>query len=268
MSFVVFTQTNHFGVGANDSGNLEGFGLSEYGETIYLSSGASGELNGGYSISQAFGATLNGISMGRPQIDNTINEITDFIPLEIPTPGAENTQPIIPDVVINEIFYKAVNENDALYEYIELFNRSSQTIYLYDENNPSNTWRFEGGIEYIFPEGVSIPSGGHLLITRTDPDIFRYLNNLPSNRLIYGPYNNSLDNDKDTIKLMMPGTPDPALTPYILSESISYSDGSNPNGLDLWPSEPDSIKEYSLQRESVTSYANNPLNWQGIGFFA
>ena len=262
--FLVFTQTDHFGVGANDSGNLEGFGLSEYGETIYLSSGDSGELSGGYSISQAFGASLNGISMGRPQINDTANELNDFIQLEAPTPGAKNTQPIIPDVVINEIHYKAVNENDALYEYIELFNRSSETIYLYDENNPSNTWKIEGGIEYIFPEGVSIPSGGHLLITRTDPEIFRYLNNLPANRLIYGPYANSLDNDMDTFQLMVPGIPDSELIPYILSERISYSDGSDSNGLDLWPNEPDSIEAYSLQRESVTSYVNNPLNWQGL----
>ena len=264
--FVVFTQTNHFGDGANDLGNLEGFGLSEYGETIYLSSGSLGELSGGYSISQAFGASLNGVSIGRPQIDDTANEITDFIQLDIPTLGAKNSQPIIPDVVINEIHYKAVNQNDALYEYIELFNRSSETIYLYDENNPSNTWKFEGGIEYIFPEGVSIPSGGHLLITRTDPEIFRYLNSLPDNRLIYGPYTNSLDNDKDTIQLMVPGIPDPGLTPYILSERISYSDGSDSNGLDLWPNEPDSLETYSLQRESVTSYANNPLNWKGLSY--
>ena len=55
--------------------------------------------------------------MGRPQIDDTVNEINDFIQLT-PTPGAEKCKPIIPDVVINEIYYKAVNENDALYEYM------------------------------------------------------------------------------------------------------------------------------------------------------
>ena len=102
------------------------------------------------------------------------------------------------------------------------------------------------------------------MVTRTDPEIFRYLNNLPANRLIYGPYTNSLDNDKDTIQLMVPGIPDPGLIPYILSERISYSDGSDSNGLDLWPNEPDSLEAYSLQRESVTSYANNPLNWKGL----
>ena len=262
--YIVFTQTSQFGVGAADAGNLEGFGLSEYGETIYLSSGASGELSGGYSISQTFGASLNGVTMGRHAPADAANEITDFIQLETPTPGAENAQPIIPNVVINEIHYKAVNENDALYEYVELFNRSSETIYLYDENNPSNTWKFEGGIEYIFPEGVSIPSGGHLLVTRTDPEIFRYLNNLPTNRLIYGPYTNSLDNNKDTIKLMVPGNTDVDFTPYILSERVSYSDGSDSNELDLWPNEPDSLEAFSLQRESVTSYANNPLNWLGL----
>ena len=57
---------------------------------------------------------------------------------------------------------------------------------------------------------------------------------------------------------MVPGIPDPGLIPYILSERISYSDGSDANGLDLWPDEPDSLEAYSLQRESVTSYANNP----------
>ena len=66
---------------------------------------------------------------------------------------------------------------------------------------------------------------------------------------------------------MVPGIPDPGMIPYILSERISYSDGSNSNVIDLWPNEHDrflSLEAYSLQRESVTSYANNPLNWQGL----
>lgn len=264
--FIVFTQTNHFGVGATDLGNLEGFGLSEYGETLYLSSGAAGELNGGYSIAQSFGASLNGSTLGRHLPDDSLNAKTDFIQLDTPTLGTENASPFIPKVVINEIRYKAVNQHDALHEYIELFNRSSETMYLYDVNNPSNTWKFTNGIEYIFPEGVSIPSGGHILVTRTDPEIFRYLNSIPATQLIYGPYTNSLDNDKDTVELMVPGTPDTDFTPYISSERISYSDGNDSNGLDLWANEPDTLEAFSLQRESAESYANTPFNWVGLSF--
>lgn len=262
--YVLYTQINHFGIGASDAGNLEGFGLSEHGETLFLSSGSDGELNGGYSIAQEFGASLNGVTLGRYLPDDSASAKTDFIPLESATFGAENAPALIPKVIINEIRYNAINQSDALQEYIELFNRSSETIYLYDLANPANTWKFTNGIEYAFPEGVSIPSGGHILITRTDPEIFRYLNNIPSTRMIYGPYDKALDNDKDTIVLMMPGTPETEFVPYIANETISYSDGSSSNGFDLWPNEPDSAESFSLQRESTDSYANTPFNWLGL----
>ena len=177
--------------------------------------------------------------------------------------GAANSGPIIPKVVINEIRYKAVNKNDALHEYIELFNRSSETIYLYDINNPTNTWKFANGIEFTFPEGSSIASGDHILITRTDPDIFRYLNNIPLSTPIYGPYINALDNDKDSVEILIPGSPEPSFVPYITSEKISYSDGSG-GIIDLWPSEADLLEDYSLQRIAYDGYANTASNWQAL----
>ena len=46
---------------------------------------------------------------------------------------------------------------------------------------------FTNGID-ILSLKVLIPSGGHILVTRTDPDIFRYLNDIPPSRAIYNPY--------------------------------------------------------------------------------
>ena len=141
--------------------------ISEHGESIFLTSGDQGNITGTYSIFQSFDATQNEVTIGRhPTTTATGNGIGthyDFVQMEYPTMGAANS-PIIPKVVINEIRYKAVNKNDALHEYAELFNRSSETIYLYDINNPSNTWKFANGIEFTFPEGSSIASGDHILI--------------------------------------------------------------------------------------------------------
>ena len=88
------------------------------------------------------------------------------------------------------------------------------------------------------------------------------MNNIPLSRPIYGPYTNALDNDKDTIELLIPGTPEANFVPYIVAEKISYSDGSD-TSLDLWPNEPDTFEGFSLQRESYDAYPNSPFNWLG-----
>ncbi len=263
--FITFTQNSNFGDNANDSGIISSFGLSEHGETLYLSSGIQGNLAGGYSIFQPFGATINGTTLGRHAGANPFNPLVDFVRLESPTFNGPNTAVYTPDVVVSEIRYNAVDEIDSLNEYIELVNRSSETVYLYDTANPSNTWKLGNGIEYTFPEGVSIPSGGSLLVTRTDPEIFKYINNIPYTEAVYGPYSKALDNDNDIIEILIPGSPEIGFVPYALNERINYSDGNSNSGLlqDPWPIQPDTIPSYSLQRDSYENYGNNPFNWSG-----
>ena len=87
-------------------------------------------------------------------------------------------------VVINEVMYNPSVHPDELGEYIELFNHSSRTVTLYDPAHPSNTWKFTQGIDYTFPTGVSIPAGAHLLVVRTDPDLFRLIHGIPASRPI------------------------------------------------------------------------------------
>lgn len=253
----VFTQIDNFGVGASDAGSFRGFSLSKLGGNIFLSSGSGSSLSGDYSISQTFGTSQKGVTLGRYTKSSLEEYAEEFVAMESPTLASLNSGPLIPRIVIKEILYNSVAGEDEITEYLELYNRSSETIYLYDLSNPSNTWKFTSGIEFIFPEGVSIPSGGHILVVRTDPDIFRYLYNIPTERPIYGPYGNALGNDQDSIELSMPGVPETSSVPYIALERIKYKDGSS----NVWPSQPNSLVGYSLQRESSTAYGNDAINW-------
>jgi hypothetical protein len=262
--YKVFTQDANFGTSAPDSGRLVGFGFSELGEQVYLSSGADGELTGGYSVWEEFEAAQLNVSFGRYTKSAATNYDVDFVQMQSMTYETANSGPLVPDVVINEIMYNSLVVQDQLGEYIELKNRNtSSDIKLFDVANPSNTWKFTKGIDYTFPTGVSIPAGGLILVVRTDPDVFRAINpSVPAGVGVYGPFVDSeLDNDGEKIELSRPGTPEPGgLVPYIRVEQVNYSDGMHPVSADPWPVSADGDGQ-SLNRISVSSYPNDVSNW-------
>jgi hypothetical protein len=267
--FAVFTQTANFGIAASDPGKITGFGLSELGESVFLSSGSGGSLSGGYSVSEDFGASTREVTFGRHTKSTMSGYDVDFTAMASMTMGAANSGPLVPDVVMlvpdvvmKEIMYNPSQDYDEVAEYIELFNRSGTTVDLFDTANPSNTWKFTKGIDYTFPPGVSIPSGGHILVVRTDPDIFRHVHGIPPEREIYGPYTDALGNDGEKIELSMPGDPEPVFVPYIRVEQVNYSDGSHPVGNDPWPADADGTIGYSLHRNTADAYGNDVANWQ------
>lgn len=260
--YVVFTQDANFGVTALDPGKLTGFGLSELGEEVFLSSGSGGNLGGGFSISESFGAAAREVTFGRHVKSAAAGYGVDFVAQASATKGVANSGPLIPAVVIKEIMYNPASESDEVGEYIELFNHTSSTVHLYDVANPSNTWRFTRGINFTFPPGVSLPAGAHLLVVRTDPDIFRFVHGIPLTRDIYGPYTEALGNDGTTLELSMPGDPDSGFVPYIQTEKVSFSDGSHPIGNDPWPSAADGTIGYALHRRVSGDYGNDVANWQ------
>jgi hypothetical protein len=259
--YIVFTQTANFGLTSSDPGKLTGFGLSELGEEVFLSSGSGGVLTGGYSISEDFGAATREVTFGRHTKSAAAGYGVDFVAMASSTMGAANSGPLVPDVVIREIMYNPVMRDETA-EYIELFNRTSSTVDLFDAANPANTWKFTQGIEYTFQSGVSIPAGSHILLVRTDPDIFRHIHGIPPEREIYGPYTGALGNDGEKIELSMPGDPEPGFVPYILAEKVNFSDGSHPLGNDPWPADADGTLGYSLQRNVAGEYGNDVANWQ------
>jgi hypothetical protein len=260
--YIVFAQESNFGVTSSDPGKLTGFGLSELGETVFLSSGSEGILGGGFSISEDFGAAVNGVTFGRHTKSAAAGYDIDFVAMATPTKGEANSAPWVPDVVINEIMYNPSQNHDEIAEYIELFNRSSDTVNLYDESNPSNTWKFTKGIDYVFPPEVSIAPEAHILVVRTDPDIFRQVHGIPLTCEIFGPYSDALNNDGEKLELSMPGAPEPGFVPYIRAEMVNFSDGAHPADNDPWPTNADGTVGYSLHRRTVAGYGNDVANWQ------
>ncbi|MHC5120971.1 MAG: lamin tail domain-containing protein [Planctomycetota bacterium] len=121
------------------------------------------------------------------------------------TQGSLNSAPYVPDVVITEIMYNAQGIQDQLGEYIELHNRDTGTVYLYNGANP---WKFTKGIDFTFPTGVSIGAGQKILISRTHPEAFKIANGDPG-VAVYGPFasGTELENDGEKIELSMPTDP-------------------------------------------------------------
>ena len=72
--------------------------------------------------------------------------------LKKPSPGAPNTVPEPPDLVISEISYHPITENDAD-EYIEIYNREKKAVDL-------SGFRFTRGIDFTFPAKAKIGREG------------------------------------------------------------------------------------------------------------
>jgi hypothetical protein len=87
--YLVFFEDEHFGNPA-DPGCREPFALSRNGETVYLHSG-SGDILTGYVEQREFGPSDPGVSLGRYL--NSAGAY-DFGPLQEPTPGRPNAEPL------------------------------------------------------------------------------------------------------------------------------------------------------------------------------
>jgi hypothetical protein len=258
--YKVFTEDANFGTA---------FGLSELGEQVFLSSGSAGQLSGGYSIKQEFGAMTKDVTIGRYTKSAAAGYDVDFTAMASATKGAANSAPLVPGVVINEIMYHSGNQHDKLVEYIELYNRSGSTVNLYDVNNPTNTWKFTNGIDFTFPTGITMAPGEYLLVSRCNPTIFRVVYSVPGGVQVFGPFadGTELANDGEKVELSKPETPElDGYVPYIRVEQVNYSDGSHPaagEGSDPWPTTPDGGGQ-SLGRKVPGNYGNDVNNWQAI----
>jgi hypothetical protein len=268
--FKVFYQ-NQFGAGAN------GFSLnSSQGDEVYLSAGdASGNLTGAQLFVE-FGATKNGISLGR----HATSAGVDFVAMSVRTFGADtpstlaqfrqgtgrtNAAPRVGPIVIMELmFHPADSEED---EFIELHNPGSSPVLLYHPLFPTNRWRLRGGVSFDFPADRTMAAGAYLLLVNFDPvaepatlAAFRSKFSVPSPVEILGPYAGSLGNAAGMIELLWPDEtqgpdkPDAGFTPYELVERIHYSTSAP------WPTGASGSGQ-SLQRETALGYANEPLNW-------
>ena len=178
--------------------------------------------------------------------------------------GLANPYPKVGPVVIAQIMYRPpdIGTNDNfLDEFIELRNSGSQTVPLYDVSFPTNTWRIRDAVDFNFPQGVSLPAGGKLLVVSFDPiaspaqlAAFRSRYGADATIPIYGPYIGKLANNDDDVELHKPDAPNANDVPYVLVERVHYFD------VTPWSAAADGTGA-ALQRVSLSGFGNDPTNW-------
>ena len=246
--YIVFSEEFDFG-NESDLGSHEQFGLSETGETLYVSSGSDGELTDDYRDVEDFGASASGVAFGRYYKAST--DTFNFVAMSENTPEAANADPLVGPIVINEIMYNPPGNRDE--EYVELLNISDSPVDLFDASG--NPWMFTDGIEYTFPPNTTIPVDGYLVVAE-NPTAFALRYSPPAGTLLAEPYEGQLSNGGEVLEISMPSRPDPLDDlVYVRIDRVNYGDE------DPWPTEPDNGGD-SLNRIERAEYGNDFINWE------
>ena len=189
-----------------------GFALSSGGERIYLVNSNQTRV----VDMHAFEAQAVNVSSGRsPDGAPSFHELTTR------TPGTANLALLIRDVVINELMYHPISEQDED-EYVELYNRGTGPVNL-------SGWRFTAGISYTFPSNTVIAANGYLVIANNLPRLLANYPNLNAGNTL-GNYNGQLANGGERVALSMPevitGTNGTTVN-YIVVDEVTYNDSGH-----------------------------------------
>lgn len=257
--YLVFNET-HFNPtpGTNNS-----FSLDSHGEELYLFSGDANTNLTGYSHGFSFDAAPTGVSFGRHVI-STGDE--HFVLQTSATLGGLNSGPRVGPVVLHQIMYHPPDlpdgEDNSAEEYVEIRNITTNPVKLYDALVPTNTWHLRGGIDFDFPQNVTLGATQSLVLVNFNPAdatarnafLGKYggFSTIP----LFGPYNGKLDNSSDTVRLESPDTPETNSVPYIHVDQADYKDVAP------WPAAPDGSGA-ALQRLNLAAYGDDPANWVG-----
>jgi hypothetical protein len=184
-----------------------GFNLSSAGEAIYL-------INPDQTCvidAIHFGPTANGISIGRfPDGTSGLDELQTL------TPGAPNSPLLVRDIVINEIMYHPISNDDAD-QYIELYNRGT---------NPVNIgyWRFIDGIDFTFPPRTVVAPGAYIVVAKNAAHLMMNYPQLnPTNT--FGDFGGQLSHAGERLALARPGDPALPYQDFVLVDEVTYCGG-------------------------------------------
>ncbi len=224
------------------------FALDFSGETVYVTAATS-------SAEPQPLRVLDAVRYGVMEPDVTYGRFpdgSDFLDcLSLATAGAANAQPLVGDVVINEIMYHHATRDDG-YEYVELYNRSNRDIAL-------DGWAFTDGIDYEFQDGAVLPAGSYLVVAQ-DPGLLEAVyDNLVVGSNLVGPYDGRLDDHSERIRLSRPfQQADPNTgkieTYLVTADEVTYYDGGR------WPSWADG-QGASLELRDPRSNNDTPDAW-------
>lgn len=163
-----------------------GFALGSDGDEIYLwNSNRTRVIE-----ALRFGGQAQNVSRGRTPDGSTL-----LSELAAPTPGTNNAAPLLRAMVINEIMFHPLSDsNDD--EYVELFNRSAGAVDI-------SGWRLTDGISFTFPDGVTVPPGGYIVVAENLTNLLAKYTNLTT-ATAFGNYGGALRNSGERIALEMP----------------------------------------------------------------
>ena len=243
--FLVLSETEF---GAASRGEA-GFRFSSRGDSVWLSSAVDETLSG-YTHGFEFGASANGTSFCR-FIDS--QGIEHFVAAESLTMGSENSPPKSGPIAINELLYKQGNTG---IEFIELINLSTETVSLFDPENPNNTWKIDG-LVFDFPENVSLHPNQAAVVASVDEATFIGQYGDRQGVLIFGPFAGALNSEGEEVVLQRPDKPDEVdgeiVIPYIDVDAVVYDTGSP------WPV-PNAGA--SIEKISRSHWGLDPENWR------
>lgn len=238
-----------------------GFGLSKFGETVYLSHLPGGGLDRVADVVM-FKGQANGQSLGRYP-----DGAEDWFALD-PTWSAANGI-AGPRVVLSEIMYHPAptvsnpedNTND---EYIELHNPTASDVLLMGETGP---WRLDGP-DYEFPSNTTLQAGGHLVVVGFDPstnvaarNAFLAAYGLTNGQVhLLGPFSGKLSNRGERVGLERPIAPDLPGDPigWVIVDEATYFDRIP------WPETADGTGR-PLRRINLAGDGNDPASWAAGG---
>jgi len=241
-------------------GIFPSFVLNSEGDEVWLFSSDAQSTLTGYVQGFDFGATANGVSLGR--YVNSIGEV-DYPPQVRVTLGQTNAGPLVGPIVLSEIMYHPAADvsSNTPASYIELANLAATNAPLYNPAEPTNTWRLRNAVDFDFPTNIVMPPGSRLLVVGFDPAVntnalasFRALYGITSSVPILGPWQGRLGNHDETIELKKPDLWGTNGVPYVMVEKAHYLDQAP------WPADADGTG-LSLQRSRSLAYANEPTNW-------
>jgi hypothetical protein len=163
-----------------------GFSLAADGETIYFKNPARTRV----IDAVRFDGQDNGISMGRSPDGGE-----QFYRLAAKTPGTNNAAVLVSDVVINELMYHPISEDNGD-QYIELYNRTGTPINV-------GGWTLGGGVSFAFPPNTIIASNGYLVVANQRA---RFLTNYPTVNptIVLGDLGGSLSGRGERVTLRKP----------------------------------------------------------------
>ncbi len=158
-----------------------GFGLSHLGEKIFLTAADLSRVIDAVN----YGEHVNSeVSYGRYP-----DGADDWYFMPAPSPDGSNSVQLENSIVINEIMYHPITEDDSD-EYIELYNRGTQPVNL-------TGWSLSKAVSFVFPDGTVLQPGEYLVVAKDAAHIkSRYgIDNAVGN------YEGVLANDGERIRL-------------------------------------------------------------------